>query len=144
MRSIGLGLLAGLILLPSWAGAEPEKNDPHHFEGNWEAPVSYADRGQERKQTLAAKDGRMVWFQPRQEGDKEKKTSVRLEAEYTVSKSGRVYAMVVIAGGNLKADEGDTFSFVPVFPGGQLRLSDIRGTAQIENILDKICWERKP
>jgi hypothetical protein len=139
MAMMAVVAMAGAVV-PSPAA---DKDSPLQIEGKWEAPARHAGKHDEIVQTIEFKGGRMVWVEPRQTGDKEKKTGFRIEAEYTVSKTGRVYGLIAVSGGSLKADEGDTFSFIPRLQDGVFRMGDMRGTAQLEQLAERTSFVRK-
>lgn len=144
MRFLWCFLAAGLLAAPPGPMPAADKDPPPAIEGRWESPARGSGKGDMRMQSLEFKSGRMVWVEPRLANDKSKRTGFRLEAEYTVSKSGRVYGLVTLAGGSIKADEGDTFSFLPKLTEGVFTMEDIRGTAALEMLADGVRFKPAP
>ena len=118
--------------VPAFPGAsvaqakEPEKPKTDPVAGTWTFQIQKAT-GVLLTHTLKFADGKVVYTQPRDPGLDKPQFPVRIEGEYAVTKSGRVYGVVTRASGETNADEGDTFSFVPMVKDGQMAIGEPKG-----------------
>jgi len=124
--------------------AEPEKSKADPVAGKWEAQSKAKTSTDLLTHTLTFADGKMEYIEPRNPFSTQEHRPVKIDAEYTVSKTGRVYGFVTRASGGTTLDEGDTFSFIPKIKDGQMILEQPKGAVTEQLALSKDGWKRKP
>ena len=112
--------------------------------GKWEVFRGKGGPDEGLPWTLEVRDGKLLLIQPRDQSGLGTQKGFRIEAEYSITKSGRVYGCITSVFGDTNTQEGSVFSFIPTTFDGNIRTEDGKGDNLGGLLGNARWWKPKP